>query len=348
MKDIEKIKIFATSSIKEAVKAIEAGALRIALVVDINNKLLGTLTDGDIRRGLLRKKTLDDIVEGVYFKNPVTAKKDCSREDLIHLCTSNKIFQVPILDDDQKVIDLFVLDNNLLQKQHDNNVVLMAGGFGSRLMPLTKNTPKPMLHVGGKPVLQTIVEGFVYRGFTNITMCLGYKSNVIQEFFKDGSGFGAKIDYIVEEKRMGTAGALSLLNKHINKPFFVMNGDLLTNVNYEKMLNFHELHNAKATICVGQYDIEVPYGVVNVNDDEILSIEEKPVHSFFVNAGIYLLEPESLDLIPNNKFYDMPSLFQEMILKNNKMVSFPLNEYWLDIGRLADYKKANSEYNLVF
>jgi NDP-sugar pyrophosphorylase family protein len=179
-------------------------------------------------------------------------------------------------------------------------------------------------------------------------MCLGYKSNVIQDYFKDGSNLGANIEYILEEKRMGTAGALTLLSKKLNKPFFVMNGDLLTNVNYEQMLDFHESNNSKATMCIREYDIQVPYGVVNVNNEKIISIEEKPIHSFFVNAGIYLLEPECIELIPNNEFYDMPSLFESVILNNEKTISFPLKEYWLDIGRISDYERANAEYDNVF
>jgi len=348
MKDIEQIKIVVTSTIEKALSVIDSGAVKIALVVDTDNKLLGTLSDGDIRRGLLRKKLLNETIEDVYFKNPTTANKGASKEDLLHLCLVNGISQVPIVDEDRKVIDLFIIDDGLQKKQHENHVVLMVGGLGTRLRPLTENTPKPMLKVGGKPILETIVKRFVDDGFTNITMCLGYKSNVIQDYFRDGGSFGANIDYIVEEERMGTAGALTLLEKRLDNPFFVMNGDLLTNINFEKMLDFHVEHNSKATMCVREYDIEVPYGVVNVANENITSIIEKPIHSFFVNSGIYLLEPDCIDLIPDNKFYDMPTLFEELIAAKEKIISFPLQEYWLDIGRVADYEKANAEYHDIF
>jgi dTDP-glucose pyrophosphorylase len=348
MKDIEQIKIVVTSTIEKALSVIDSGAVKIALVVDTDNKLLGTLSDGDIRRGLLRKKTLNETIEDVYFKNPTTANKGASKEDLLHLCLVNGIAQVPIVDEDRKVIDLFIIDDGLQKKQHENHVVLMVGGLGTRLRPLTENTPKPMLKVGGKPILETIVKRFVDSGFTNITMCLGYKSNVIRDYFKDGSGFGVNINYIVEEKRMGTAGALTLLKKMPNEPFFVMNGDLLTNIDFEKMLDFHVEHNSKATMCVREYDIEVPYGVVNVANESIISIAEKPIHSFFVNAGIYLLESDCIDLIPDNEFYDMPTLFEELIAAKEKIVSFSLQEYWLDIGRIADYERANFEYSKNF
>ena len=348
MKDIEKIKIVDTSTIEEALSVIDSGAVKMALVIDADNKLLGTLSDGDIRRGLLRRKNLNDSIEDVYFKNPLTAKKGSSKEYLLNLCSINKIGQVPIIDDDQKVVDLFVLDQVLLKKQHENKVVLMVGGLGTRLRPLTDNTPKPMLNVGNKPLLQTIVKGFVDSGFVNITMCLGHKASLIQDYFQDGTNFGAKIEYVTEEKRMGTAGALTLLKENINKPFFVMNGDLLTNVNFEKLLDFHESNKSIATMCVREHDIEVPYGVVNLDNEKIISIDEKPVHSFFVNAGIYLLDPECISLIPINKFYDMPSLFEELILNNKNIISFPLKEYWMDVGKISDYEKANTDHKNYF
>ncbi len=348
MIDVLKISLSADSTIEGALSVINSGAVKIALVVDTDNKLLGTLGDGDIRRGLLRKKKLNDTVEDIYFKNPTTANKGSTKEDLLRLCLINGVAQVPIIDEDWKVIDLFVIDDGLLKKQHKNHVVLMVGGLGTRLRPLTENTPKPMLEVGGKPILETIVKRFVDSGFTNITMCLGYKSNVIRDYFRDGDDFGANIDYIVEDRRMGTAGALTLLNKKLINPFFVMNGDLLTNIDFEKMLDFHIENDARATMCVREYDFEVPYGVVNIVNEDITSIEEKPIHSFFVNAGVYLLNTECVNLIPKGEFYDMPSLFEELILNNEKTISFPLSEYWLDIGKISDYERADAEYRNVF
>jgi dTDP-glucose pyrophosphorylase/CBS domain-containing protein len=348
MINIERIKISIKSNLKEALHVIDIGSVKIALVVDENDKLLGTLSDGDIRRGFLQKKSLSDTIESVYFKNPIIAKQHDSRNKLLNLCSMNRVEQIPIVDDNLNIIDLFILNNVPSNKFYENNAVIMVGGLGTRLRPLTENTPKPMLYVGGKPILETIVKGFVDNGFTSITMCLGYKSNVIQNYFQDGSKFGASINYIVEDKRMGTAGALTLLNKKLNKPFFVMNGDLLTNIDFNKMLDFHMMNDSKATMCIREYDIEVPYGVVNVANESIVSIQEKPIHSFFVNAGIYLLEPECISLIPNNEFYDMPELFQKMIKNKERVTSFPLKEYWLDIGRMADYKKANIEYSKVF
>ena len=348
MINISQICLLANSTIEKSFSVINSGAVKIALVVDTDNKLLGTLSDGDIRRAILRKKPLNETIEDIYHKNSTTANKGSSKEDLLRLCSINGIAQVPIVDEDRKVIDLFVLDHELSRKQHENHVVIMAGGLGVRLRPLTENTPKPMLEVGGKPILETIIKLFVNSGFTNITMCLGYKSNVINDYFQDGSDFGANIDYIVEEKRMGTAGALTLLSKRLVNPFFVMNGDLLTNIDFEKMLDFHVSHKSKATMCIREFDIEVPYGVVNLTNENITSIKEKPLHSFFVNAGIYLLEPECINFIPKNKFYDMPNLFEKLIHNKEKIISFPLKEYWLDIGKIGDYEKANTECRNVF
>jgi dTDP-glucose pyrophosphorylase len=345
---LTKIFLHKDATIREALNAINIGAVKIALVVDSSNELLGTICDGDIRRGLLNNKSVDETIQDVYFKSPIIANESDSKKVLLDLCDVHKVGQIPIINNINRVVDLFVLEDILSKQHYENHVILMVGGLGTRLRPLTDNTPKPMLNVGGRPILETIVKGFVGSGFTNITMCLGYKSNVIQDYFQDGSDFGASIDYVVEEKRMGTAGALTLLKKEFNKPFFVMNGDLLTNINFEEMLNFHESNDSKATMCVREYDMDVPYGVVSVNNENIISIDEKPVHSFFVNAGVYLLDSECINLIPRDKFYDMPNLFEEMILNNKKTISFPLSEYWLDIGRISDYEKANSDYLNIF
>lgn len=348
MQEIQKIKLTVDSTIKEALQIIDLGAVKFAIVVDKDDKLIGTLTDGDVRRAILDGKTLDTKIENVYFKEPTVVNVNNTKEEIINLCTSKKIYQIPVIDNEGKVVSIDLLDELLKPEVHANKVVLMVGGLGTRLRPLTENTPKPMLHVGGKPILQTIVEKFVSYGFVNIVMCVGYKSNIIQDFFEDGSKFGANIEYVLENKRMGTAGALTLLETKPSNPFFVMNGDLLTNVNFEHLLEFHLANNAMATMCVREYDFQVPYGVVNVEHGKILSIEEKPVQKFFVSAGIYMLDPQCIKNIPEDEFYDMPTLFEKLIAMNENTISFPLREYWLDIGRMEEYEKANLEYHEVF
>jgi len=350
MKNINNIKLTISATIREALQIIGEGGVKFALVVQDDNFLLGTITDGDIRRAILDGKGLDENIKNVYSKSPTTVTIHSSKEEIINICTSKKIYQIPVVDEEGRVVDIKILNELLKPKSYENKVVLMVGGLGNRLRPLTETTPKPMLPVGGKPILQTIVEKFASYGFVNIIMCIGYKSHIIQDFFEDGSKFGVNIEYILEEKRMGTAGALSLLSKNQKpkEPFFVMNGDLLTNVNFENMLEFHHQNEAKATMCVREYDFQVPYGVVNIENGQIKSIEEKPTHKFFVSAGIYMLDASIIEKIPQDEFYDMPTLFEKMIKAEEKTISFPIREYWLDIGRMDEYEKANREYHEVF
>lgn len=348
MKLVENIKLTPNSTIREALRIIDSGAMQIAVVVDENNHLIGTLTDGDIRRGLLNNLTLDDTIESIVFKTPTVATLNDTKEEILRKALGKKLHQIPIVDDENRVIGIKEIEELVRPHAKSNKVILMVGGLGSRLYPLTENTPKPMLKVGNKPILQTIVEKFAEYGFINIVMCVNYKSHVIQNYFGDGSAFGVNIEYILEKQRMGTAGALSLLSSMPNESFFVMNGDLLTNVNFEHLLEYHCAQNAIATMCVREYDFQVPYGVVNLDANRILSIEEKPVHKFFVSAGIYMLNPETMKMVPDNEFYDMPSLFEALIEKGQKTISFPIREYWLDIGRMEEYERANNEYHGVF
>ena len=348
MKNYKSILLKSTSTIRKALNIIDSGAMQIALVIDENEKFLGTLTDGDIRRGFLKGLDLNSSIESIIFKTPTIAKISDTKEEILKLALSKKLHQIPVVDDDGKILGIQEIEKLVKPKEKTNKVVLMVGGLGTRLRPLTENTPKPMLKVGNKPILQTIVEKFAEYGYINIVMCVNYKSKIIEDYFGDGSKFGVNIDYILEEQRMGTAGALSLIKKKPTEPFLVMNGDLLTNVNFEHLHDFHIANNAMATMCVREYDFQVPYGVVNVDGTNILSIEEKPTHKFFVSAGIYMLSPNVLKYIPKNEFYDMPTLFEKIISEKQNAISFPLREYWLDIGRMEEYKKANEEYNEVF
>lgn len=348
MKNIQNIKLSINSTIKEALSVIDNGALQIALIVDENDILLGTLTDGDIRRGLLKGLDLSSSIESIIFTTPTVAKISNTKEEILKLALSKKLHQIPIVDDNRKILGVQEIEELIKPKDKTNKVILMVGGLGTRLRPLTDNIPKPMLKVGNKPILQTIVEKFAEYGYSNIIMCVNYKSHIIQDYFGDGKEFGINIEYIFEEQRMGTAGALSLLTEKPTEPFFVMNGDLLTNVNFEHFHDYHLSNNSMGTMCVREYDFQVPYGVVNIKDSKILSIEEKPTHKFFVSAGIYMLSPEILEYIPQNQFYDMPTLFEKLISENKNAISFPLREYWLDIGRIEEYKKANEEYDEVF
>jgi len=348
MKSIEKIKLNPLATIREAIEVIDKGSMQIALVVDHQNKLIGTLTDGDIRRGLLKGLSLDSSIETIIFRTPTIAKIGASKKEILNLATAKKLHQIPIVDDEGKVVGIEEIDELVKPEQRSNKVVLMAGGLGTRLRPLTEHKPKPMLEVGNKPILQTIIEHFASYGFRDFVIAVNYKSHVIQEYFNDGSNLGVNIEYIQEEKRLGTAGSLSLLKEIPEEPFFVMNADILTNLNFLHLYNYHVSSNSVATMCVKEYDYQIPYGVVNLKENKILSIEEKPIYKFFVSAGIYMLNPESLDYIPKNEFFDMPMLFEKIIKEKQNAISFPIYEYWLDIGRIEEYKRANKEFDEVF
>ena len=348
MRIVNDIKLSINSTIKDALQTINNGGLQIAIVVDENDALVGTVTDGDIRRGLLNGLDLNSSVSLVVHKSPSIASVGDTKESILKIALAKKLHKIPLVDELGKLVGIEDIEDIIKPVGKTNRVILMVGGLGTRLRPLTQDTPKPMLKVGNKPILQTIVEKFAEYGFVNITMCVNFNASISRDYFGDGKEFGVNIDYVLEQKRMGTAGALSLLKERPSEPFFVMNGDLLTNVNFEHIFNYHTLHKATATMCVIEYDYEVPYGVVKMNDNKITAIAEKPVQKFFVSAGIYMLSPEILDLIPQDEFYDMPTLFEKAIAQDKNVISFPIHEYWIDIGRLEEYQKANEEYAKIF
>lgn len=348
MQSVHDILVKSSITLREALLRIDTSSKQILLVIDDTGRLIGTLSDGDIRRGLLSGHTLNESIAPIYFSKPTVVTTNDSKEMIIHLSTIKKIHQIPVIDHEGKPIGIEILDELVSTSLISNPVVLMAGGLGTRLGELTKNTPKPMLYVGNKPILQTIIENFARYGYTNIILSVSYLSHLIEEYFGDGSRFGVSIRYIHETERMGTAGALSLMREMLNEPFFVMNADILTNVNFEHLHNYHLKQEAVATMCIREYEFQVPYGVVNLDKADITSILEKPIHTFNVSAGIYMLNPSILSIIPNHTFYDMPTLFETLITKKQKALSFPIREYWLDIGRIEEYERANSDYHGVF
>jgi dTDP-glucose pyrophosphorylase len=344
MKQWKKAVIPPTASVRDTIRTIDEGAIQIAFVVDGDNRLLGTVTDGDIRRAILRSVSLDGEARLVMNPHPVTAPSDMSRQAILEIMRHKLIHQIPILDRAGRIVDVELLDNLLMRKEPQNWVVLMAGGLGTRLRPLTDELPKPMLKIANKPLLEIILENFIEQGFRKFYFSVNYKADMVQSHFADGSHWDAEIRYLRETERMGTAGPLSLLPERLTHPVIVMNADLLTKLNFHQLLDFHHEHRAKATMCVREYDFQVPYGVVSIENTRIVAIDEKPVQRFFVNAGVYVLEPEALDLIPASQFYDMPELFSAMIERKWESAVFPIREYWLDVGRLEDFQRANGEY----
>lgn len=342
------------ASILEALRIIDEASLQIALVVDADGRLLGTVTDGDIRRGILHGVKLEDKVTGVMNSSPVTAGPELGEAGILALMAEKKIHQIPIVDAQRRVAGLAQMDEMVgpragAAEQEDVRVVLMLGGQGTRLLPLTQETPKPMLSVGDRPLLETIVGTFAAQGFRHFYFCVNYMADVIERHFGDGSRFGVSISYLHERTRMGTAGALSLLPEDRPRgPLIVMNGDILTDSSFRHLVAFHRQTRAAATMCVREYEQQVPYGIVQTSGTTLQSIVEKPSQTYFVNAGIYVLDPDVPDLVPRGQAFDMPQLFEALKAQGRESAVFPIREYWLDIGRHEDLERARAEYGTVF
>jgi len=341
------VQIGPTTSLIEALRTIDAGTLQLALVCDPAGRLLGTVTDGDIRRGLIRGLSLDAAVHQVMRTTPLTAPPSLSRAERLQLLQGRRIKQLPIVAEDGTLLGLDTLDSLLRPEPLPNRVVLMAGGLGTRLAPLTDRCPKPLLPVGGKPILERILEHFVSQGFVHFSISVNYRAEMIVDYFGDGSRHGAHISYIHETQRMGTAGALGLMAEVPTEPFIVMNGDLLTKVDFRQMLHEHQAEGAEASMGVREYEFQVPYGVVQTAHKRITGLVEKPVQHFFVNAGIYCLNPSVLGLIPPGQFFDITTLFERLVADLRPALAYPIREYWLDIGQLSDYQRAQDEVALL-
>lgn len=348
METWENALISAETSIREALRVIDSSATKVALVTDESRQLIGTVTDGDVRRGIIRGLDLDMPVTTVMHKKPVSARNRTSANQLLLMMKNKRIHQVPLLDDDGRVVGLVTIDDLIKEQNLDNWAVVMAGGPGKRLRPITNDVPKPLLDVGDRPLLETIVEELHLAGFRRIFLAVNYKAEMIERHFGDGSRWDVQIEYLREEKALGTAGALSLLPEKPTSPLVVMNGDLLTKVDFMHLLRYHENAGSMATMCVREYSFEVPFGVVRLHDTRLTGIDEKPVQTFFVNAGIYVIEPEAIEHIPEDTALDMPQLFERFIDNMLETNVFPVREYWLDVGRFDDYFKANKDFGTKF
>jgi dTDP-glucose pyrophosphorylase len=345
MKAWQQLLLLPTASIREAIHRIDSGNAQIALVVDGNGVLAGTVTDGDVRRGLLRGLSLEDPVSSIMNQSPTTGSRSEDRIALLGLMKRRFLHQIPLVDENGRVLGLETLDDLLRPARRENPVVLMAGGMGTRLRPLTEKIPKPMLRIGDKPILESILESFTEHGFWKFYFAVNYKAEIIERHFGDGRKWDAQIEYIREEKKLGTAGPLSLLPVIPKVPILVMNADILTRVNFSNLLGFHEQSRAAATICIREYSHTVPYGVVQMNENELIGIEEKPVQRSMVSAGIYVLEPQTLVRLQQGRYYEMPALLQDLASDGKKVIGFPVHEYWLDIGRLEDLERAHEFFS---
>lgn len=344
---LKAILINPTSSILDAIKAIDRGGVQIALVVDGDGRLLATVTDGDVRRGLLRGVSLEAPVGEIMHLDPATARSEDGRDAALRLMQQLSIHQVPVLDTQGRVVDLERIDNYLVPRR-DNWIVLMAGGLGVRLRPLTETIPKPMLPVGGRPLLESIIRNIKDQGFQRFFIAVNHRREMVQDHFGDGDSFGVRIDYLIERESLGTAGALSLLPEPPPHTIIVMNADLLTSVGLDHLLQFHADQGAEATMCAREFTSQVPYGVIRFDGARLTEIEEKPTQRYFVNAGIYALSPSVFDLIAKNRRLDMPDLFSALLQRKRAAAVFPIREYWMDIGRMDDLQRARDEFEAVF
>lgn len=328
-------------SILDVMKIINTETSQFAIIADQNNKLLGTITDGDIRRAILNGIDLKESCAKAMNPTPTQCSESLSEEEVFLLLKQKNITHIPIVNKDLIIVDVKSLSElNSFSLKKENPILIMAGGLGSRLGELTANCPKPLLKVGQKPILEIIIENFKAQGFRNFYISVNYKSEMIEEYFRNGEKLGIKIQYLREDKKLGTAGALSLIKEEISHPIIVMNGDLLTTINFNELLGYHGHSENQATMCIRRYEFQVPFGVINTEGDRIIKIDEKPIQQFFVNAGIYVLDPSILKLIPLDIAYDMPSLFNDIINLSHKTGVFPIHEYWLDIGQKDDLERA--------
>jgi dTDP-glucose pyrophosphorylase len=335
-----------SATIKQVIETIERAQAKVALVVDEAGRLVGTVTDGDVRRGLLRGLDLGAPAAEIMNAHPRVAGIDDDPAQILDMMRRNICRQVPIVDGEGRVVALKTLEEVLAVPVRPNWVLLMAGGRGQRLRPLTDECPKPMLLIGGRPILQIILESMARDGFQRFFISLNYKREMVREYFGDGSRWNVQIEYVEEDedRPLGTAGPLGLLPPRPEHPTIVMNGDILTKVGFGALLDFHAEHGSAGTMCVRDYMHQVPYGVIAADDHRLSEIVEKPVQRFLVNAGIYVLEPQTINMVPRGVAYDMTTLFEDITRRGLTASVFPVREYWMDIGRIDDFHKANDDY----
>ena len=337
-----------SAKIKDVINLLDKVALKIVLITDESNSLIGTISDGDVRRGLLRGLELNDPIESIINDIPTVVSPEMNRKTVLDLMVTNKIQQIPIINEKNQVIGLHLWDNLNLPVIYPNIMVIMAGGKGTRLHPHTINCPKPLLPIAGKPILEHIITRAKKQGFTNFILAIHYLGHMIEDYFGEGDRLGVKIQYLRENSPLGTAGALSLLNPEPDSPFIITNGDVVTDVNYVELLNFHQQNSASATIAVRGYEWQNPFGVVQTQGLELIGFEEKPVTRSHVNAGIYVLEPWTLSLLEKSVQLDMPTLLERLRKKSKRVIAFPVHESWVDIGRLEDFNKLSVNPNVGF
>jgi dTDP-glucose pyrophosphorylase len=332
----------ATATLQEAIRNLDESALQIILVVSAEDVLLGTLTDGDIRRGLLRGLDMSCAIDSLMTREPLVVPEGIAQNTVAQLMQMNKIHQLPVVDHRRRVVGLRVWHELQAPSQRPNSMVIMAGGLGTRLRPHTEDCPKPLLPVSGKPMLEHIIERAKADGFRRIVIAINYLGPMIEQHFGNGDRWQVQIEYLREKSPLGTAGAIALLDPRPEEPLLVSNGDVLTDIHYGELLDFHCRHGAAATMAVRQHEWQHPFGVVRTDGIEIVGFDEKPVARTHINAGIYVLEPSSLDALEVGEPCDMPTLFNRLQDRGARTIAYPMHEPWLDVGREDDLERADS------
>lgn len=331
------------ATIEQAIRNLDRVAIKIVLVVNERGELEGTISDGDIRRGLLKGLDLNSSIASVIHRNALVVPPEMGRELVMQLMVANKIQQIPVVNENHHVVGLHLWDEITTPVVRPNLMVIMAGGMGTRLRPHTENCPKPLLQVAGKPMLEHIIERAKLEGFSHFVLAIHYLGHMIEEHFGNGERLGVKIDYLREQSPLGTAGALGLLNPRPDAAFVVTNGDVITDIRYGELLDFHIRHAAAATMAVRVHEWQHPFGVVQTQGVEIVGFDEKPVARSHINAGVYALDPGTLSFLGTDTHCDMPTLFERLQAKANRTVAYPMHEPWLDVGRPDDLQSANRQ-----
>lgn len=348
MIDLTAAQIQSDQSVLDAVACINRSKMQIAFVVDADGKLLGTVTDGDIRRGLLGGADVSSPVRQVMNTKPSVAYLGDDQRHIEAMMRKEVLRQIPILDEGGRLVDVHVLGKHHMTAQYDNAVLLMAGGFGTRLEPLTQIKPKPMLSIGGKPILQTILEGFVAQGFWRFYISVFYKSEVIEDFFGDGSRWNVDITYLHEDKPAGTGGALSRIPDGETEPMIVMNADILCQIDAPDLLAFHRAGGYAMTACVSEHRMALPFGRVTMDGDRLIGLEEKPMSNMTINAGIYVVNPALAETVPHDQPFQITDLIEGQYQTSSGVGAYRINGYWRDVGSHGAFEQANREFHEIF
>jgi dTDP-glucose pyrophosphorylase len=332
----------ANATIGQAIRNLDQTKIKIVLVANETGMLEGTISDGDIRRGLLKGLDLNSHIASVIHRNALVVPPEMAGDLVLQLMVANKIQQIPVVDEKFCIVGLHLWDDITTPPTRANLMVIMAGGIGKRLHPHTENCPKPLLPVAGKPMLEHIIDCAKREGINNFVLAIHYLGHMIEDHFGNGEQLGVQIDYLREESPLGTAGALSLLNPLPDAPFVVTNGDVITDIRYGEMLDFHTRYAATATMAVRLHEWQHPFGVVQTQGVEIVGFEEKPIARSHINAGVYALDPTALSVLTADTHCDMPTLFERLQVMKKRTIAYPMHEPWLDVGMPADLNTANA------